>query len=178
MDVAAERIAVIQGAPGAVIPDLFSALVVRRSPALRVAGVVAQSHGFTDRRCSAGYLRRIASGERFTISEDLGPGSTACHLDEDGATAVAEAVRADMVVRCDLAVLSKFGRLAAAGKGLWSAFTAAVEAHIPLLTSVSPAAAKAWENFAGPAFMTFSANDAAIDVWVNAVRSPPPAGSA
>jgi hypothetical protein len=111
------------------------------------------------------------------VAGDLGPGSTARHLDEDGATAAAEAVRAEMVVGCDLAVLSKFGRLQAAGEGLWSPFTAAVEAHILLLTSASPAAAKAWENFAGPVFMTLPANDAAIDVWVNAFGSPPPAGS-
>jgi hypothetical protein len=171
MNVSTEWIAVVQGAPGAVIQDLFSALVGRWSQTLRVVGVVAESHGFTDRRCSAGYLRRITSGERFAIFEDLGPGSTACHLDESGATAAAEAVREDMVVGCDLTLLSKFGRLEVAGKGLRSAFTAAVEAHIPLLTSVSPAAAKAWENFAGTGFITLPADDAAIDAWVNVVRS-------
>ena len=171
MNMSTEWIAVIQGAPGSVIQDLFSALAVRWSPALRVVAVVAESHGFADRRCSAGYLRRIGSGERFAIFEDLGPGSTACHLDASGATAAAEAVREDMIVGCDLALLSKFGRLEAAGKGLRSAFTAAVEAHVPLLTSVSPAVAKAWENFAGTGFITLPADDAAIDVWVNAVRS-------
>jgi hypothetical protein len=165
-----ERIAVIGGASGALIQDLFAALADRRSPALRIVGVVAQSHGLADRRCCAGYLRRIADGERFAMFEELGAGSTACHLEASGAALAAEAVRQDLTAGCDLVLLSKFGKLEAAGKGLWSAFTAAVEAHIPLLTSVSPAVTKAWENFAGTGFITLPADGAAIDAWLIAVR--------
>jgi hypothetical protein len=172
MNVPIERIAVIRGAPGDVIQDLFHALVARRSPVLRVAGVIAEGHGLPNRRCSAGYLRRIANGERFAIFEDLGPGSVACHLDQSGerASAAAQAVRQDIAMGCDLVVLSKFGKLEAANKGLWSAFTAAIEAHIPLLTSVSPAVTKAWETFAGTGFIILPADNAAVDAWVNAVQ--------
>ncbi len=170
MNVPIERIAVIQGAPGDVIQGLFHALVDRRSPTLRVAGVIAEGHGLANRRCSAGYLRHITSGDRFAIFEDLGPGSVACHLDQSGASAAAEAVRQDIAIGCDLVLLSKFGKLEAASKGLWSAFTAAIEAHIPLLTSASPAVAKAWENFAGTGFIILPADNVAIDAWVSAVR--------
>lgn len=58
-----------------------------------------------------------ASGERFSIFEDLGPGSTARHLDQDGAATTAKVVRRDISAACDMVVLSKFGRLEAAGKG-------------------------------------------------------------
>jgi hypothetical protein len=170
MDAHIERIAVIQGAPGAAIQDLFSMLVDRWCLTLRVAGVVAESHGLADRRCSAGYLRRISSGERFSIFEDLGPGSMACHLDHNGAATAAEAVRRDITAGCELVLLSKFGKLEAAGKGLRSAFMAAVEARIPVLTSVSPAVTEAWENFAGTGYIVLPADLDAIGTWLHAVR--------
>jgi hypothetical protein len=166
-----DGIAVIAGATGAVIQDRLAALADRRSPALRIAGVVAESHGLADRQCSAGYLRSIAGGERFAMFEDQGPGSTVCHLDGNGVARAAAAVRQDLAAGCDVVLLSKFGKLEAAGNGLWSAFTAAVAAQIPLLTSVSPAVAAAWENLAGTGFVTLPADDAAIDAWLDAVLS-------
>jgi hypothetical protein len=171
-DLPGERIAVIVGAPGAVIQDLFAALADRRSPAVRIAGVVAESPGLADRRCSAGFLRRVTTGERFAMFEDLGPGSTACHLEGNGIARAAEAVRQDLAAGCDLVLLSKFGKLEAAGKGLWSAFVATVEARVPLLTSVSPAVATAWGHFAGTGFVVLPPNDAAIDTWLDAGDRP------
>lgn len=171
MGTAIERIAMIQGASGAEIQDLLSALAGRWSPALRVAGVIAESHGLADRTCSAGYLRRIAGGERFSIFEDVGPGSTVCHLDEDGAGRAAEAVRQDIAAGCDVVMLSKFGRLEAAGKGLWGAFTAAAEAGVPILTSVSPSVTTAWETFAGTGVAVLPADAGKIDAWLSSVRT-------
>ncbi|HET6605774.1 MAG TPA: DUF2478 domain-containing protein [Rhodopila sp.] len=171
MDAAIERIAMVQGAPGAEIQDLFSALAGRWAPTLRVAGVVAESHGLADRTCSAGYLRRISGGQRFSIFEDLGPDSTECHLDEDGAGSAAEAVRRDIAAGCDVVVLSKFGKLEAAGKGLWGAFTSAAEAGVPILTSVSPSVRAAWENFAGTGVVALPADGGAIDRWLKSVRA-------
>lgn len=165
------RVAVVDGAPGALIQGLFGALAQRRSPALRIAGVVAEDHGLPDRYCSAGYLRRIPGGERYSIFADLGPGSAACQLDGEGAIAAAEAVRRDIAAGCDLVVLSKFGRLEAARGGLWGAFTAAVAARVPLLTSVARPAAEAWAAFAGAVFATLPADPAAVDAWVDAACS-------
>jgi hypothetical protein len=169
MDGSIERIAVVEGAPGPVIQELFGALAERWSAALRVAGLVAEGHGLADRKCTAGYLRRIGGQERFSIFEDLGPGSTACHVDAGGAATAAQAVLQDIAAGCDVVLLSKFGKLEAAGKGLWNAFTATTEARIPLLTSVSPTVAKAWENFTGRRFETLAADHTVIDAWLGKV---------
>jgi hypothetical protein len=171
MDTAIEPIATVQGASGPEIQDLFSALADHWAPGLRVAGVVAESHGLADRACSAGYLRRIAGGERFSIFEDVGPGSTTCHLDENGAGSAAAAVRQDIAAGCDVVVLSKFGKLEAAGKGLWGAFTAAAEAGVPILTSVSPSVREAWERFAGAGVVTLPADAGAVETWLKSVRT-------
>ncbi len=158
-------IAVVRGAPSATVQQYFRTLVERWTRSIRVIGVIAEDHGLTGRACSAGFLRNIATGERFPIFEDVGPGST-CHLDGRGALSAAEAVQRDIAAGCDLVVLSKFGKLEAAGEGLRDAFTTAIEARIPLLTSVSPARDAAWTAFAAAAFDGLTADLDAIDAWV------------
>jgi Protein of unknown function (DUF2478) len=75
-----------------------------------------------------------------------------------------------------LAILSKFGRLEAAGKGLRGTFAAAIENSIPLLSSLSPAVAEEWTRFAGPRFETLRADAAEIDAWIAAVLGLPRRG--
>jgi len=170
MDTAVKRIAVVQGAPGATIQDLFRGLIDRWRPSDRVVGVIAESHGLDDRACSAGFLRNIGTGERFPIFQDLGPGSTACHLDGASMRFAAEAVQRDIAAGCDLVLLSKFGKLEDGKSGLMDAFAAAIEAHVPVLTSVSPAFETAWAKFAAPLFVTLPADPVKIDAWWQAVR--------
>lgn len=165
MDRPAQTIAVVRGAPGAAVQDLFRALVDRWQPSVRLAGVVAESHGLAGRACSAGYFRNIGTGELFPIFQDLGPGSTACHLEGAGALTAAEAVQRDIAAGCDLVLLSKFGKLEAGGEGLLDSFKSAIEAELPVLTSVSPAFEAAWVGFAGPTFAVLPADAAKIDAW-------------
>jgi hypothetical protein len=67
-------------------------------------------------------------------------------------------VRRDIAAGCELVLLNKFGKLEAAGEGLAGAFKAALDARIPLVTSVSPAFADAWKRFAGRPFVTLPAD--------------------
>ena len=113
-------------------------------------------------------MRNVATGEQYSIFEDLGPGSTSCHLEGAGALAAAEAVRKDIAVGCQLVVLSKFGKLEAGRAGLASAFRATIDARVPLLTSVSPAFAEAWEKFA-PASTNLIAEAEEIEAWRQAI---------
>jgi hypothetical protein len=165
-----KMIAVVQGAPNATIQDMFRTLVDRWGSA-RIAGVVAETHGFADRACGAGFLRNIYTGERFSIFQDFGPGSTTCHLHERGVLAATETVRRDISAGCDLVVLSKFGKLEASGTGLLNAFNAAINADIPILTSVSSACERTWVKFAGPSFVVLAADPVKIDEWWHLVRS-------
>jgi hypothetical protein len=166
-----KMIAVVQGAPNATVQDMFLTLVDRWGTSARVAGVVAETHGLADRACSAGFLRNIHTGERYSIFQDFGPGSTTCHLDERGVLAATEAVRRDISAGCDLVVLSKFGKLEARGAGLSNAFNAAIDADIPVLTSVSSACEQTWVKFAGSSFVVLAADPAKIDEWWHLVRS-------
>lgn len=170
-----KKIAVIEGAPGPLVEALFRTLTERWRPAVRLAGVLAEDHDLAGRACRAGYLRSLASGERFAMFQDLGPDSTACHLDGVGVTAAAEAVRRDIARGCDLVVLSKFGKLEAAGGGLRGALGAAIEAGVPVLTSVSRALAPAWDAFAAPLHVVLPADAGAVEAWWRDVRRRWPA---
>jgi hypothetical protein len=165
------RIAVVRGAPNAIIQGIFESLADRWSRSARLAGVLAEHHGLVDRACSAGFLHSILTGERFPIFQDLGPGSTTCHLDGSAMLSATEAVRRDIAAGCDLVLLNKFGRLEAANSGLADAFRAAIEGDVPILTSLSPASESAWRTFAAPLFVTLPADPVEIDAWWQGVRS-------
>jgi hypothetical protein len=164
MDDRVSRIAIVQGAPGAVVRELFRSLAERWRPAVRLAGVLAEDHGLPDRACTAGYLRSLVDGARYPIFQDLGP-AAGCHLAGDGAVVAAAAVRGDIAAGCDLVMLSKFGKLEADGGGLRDAFAAAIEAGVPVLTSVSPSYMARWQSFATPLFTLLPPDAAQVEAW-------------
>ena len=73
MDDPAKTIAVVRGESTADVEQTFRTLVDRWQPTVRLAGLIAESHGLADRACNAGFLRNIATAERFSIFQDLGP---------------------------------------------------------------------------------------------------------
>ncbi len=170
MDPAVKTTAAVQGASSAVVRDIFHALVARWQSSARIAGVLEESHGQDNQVCGAGYLRSIASGVRYSMFQDLGPGSTACRIDPAGVLLAGEAVLRDIAAGCDLVLLNRFAKLEAERQGLMSAF-AAVEAGVPLLTSVSPAFQGAWERFAAPLFVMLPPEPETIDGWWRAVSA-------
>jgi hypothetical protein len=172
MDDRVSRIAVVQGAPSAVVQELFRSFAERRRPPARLAGVLAEDHGLPDRACTAGYLCSLVDGTRHPIFQDLGRGS-GCHLSGDGAVVAAAAVRGDIAMGCDLVMLSKFGRLESDGGGLRDAFAAAIEAGVPVLTSVSPTYMGKWQAFATPLFTLVPADAEQLDAWWQSVRRAP-----
>lgn len=167
METGRDMIAVVQGAPGDAIQKLFGDAIAGRD-GLSVSGVIAESHHLPERMCTAGYLRSIGGTQRFKIFEDQGPGAAVCHLDGEGALLACAAVQREIEAGCDLVVLSKFGKLEAAGQGLLGAFRAAIDRRIPLLTSVSPKAAAAWQSLTGGHFTTLPAEPGPVAEWIAA----------
>lgn len=173
MQESVKRIAAVQGGSSSAAQALFHTLAARWQPTARIAGVIGEHHGLDDRKCSAGYLHSIVNDERYPIFQDLGPGSAACHLEGSGAISATAAVQRDIAAGCDLVILSKFGKLEAAREGLAPVFTTAIEAGVPVLTSVSPAFEAAWAKFAAPLFVTLPADADAIEAWWRSVRPAP-----
>jgi hypothetical protein len=171
MDQAVKTIAVVQGVSSTSAQDLLRDFIARWRPSTRIAGVIEESHGLANRACSAGRLQSLISGVSYPIFQDLGEGSSACHLEGSGAITASEAVRRDIVAGCDLVVLSKFGKLEAAREGLNATFRYAIEAGMPVLSAVSPKFQNAWDRFAAPLYVGLPAEADALDRWWKQVSS-------
>lgn len=159
-----QRIAVLGGAEGPRLQALLAGAVAEfQAAGLRLAGTLAEAHGLPGRACGAGFLRDIGSGRAFPMFFETPPAGTACHLDATGVEAAAAAVLGQLA-GCDLVVLSKFGKLEAAGGGLAPVFAAAIAAGKPVLTSVSDLHRDACFRFA-PQARPLPAEAAAIRDW-------------
>jgi nucleoside-triphosphatase THEP1 len=140
-------------------------VALRRAEGLRVAGIVETPEPGEGGACGALYVVNLATGARIGISQNLGPGSTACNLDPGGVAEACAAAQAAIEAGADVVVLSKFGKLEAGGGGLCDAFFAAAEAGIPVVTTLHPILREDWARFAGDLAEEIAPEAQALDAW-------------
>lgn len=163
-------IAVIQGGTGSLIQGLLGQFVERHRATWRLAGVIETGH--IEDACRTAVLHTIGDGRTFKLFQDLGSASQSCAMRADALVKACQHVCDHVAEGCDLVILSKFAKLEAEERsGLMAAVAAAMEANIPLLTSVAPKFDGAWARFAAPFFVTLPPDMPAIDDWWTAVRA-------
>jgi nucleoside-triphosphatase THEP1 len=163
------RIGVISGSDSnAAQAAIAASVAVWRAAGAKVAGVLPEEHGLQGRSCGAGYLRDIASGERFAIYRDVPAEGSACHIDAEGVEAACSAILG-YIAASDLVVLNKFGKLEATRQGLWRALEAAVAAGKPLLLALSAKHVEAFRALA-PDAVYLEPDQAMLDRWWRAAR--------
>ena len=161
-------IAVIQGGSGGLIQRLLGQFVEHHRATWRLAGVIETGH--VEDAGRKAMLNTIGDGRTFNLFQDLGSASQSCAMRADALVKACQHVCDHIAQGCDLVILSKFAKLEAEeGSGLTAAIAAAMEADIPLLTSVPPKFDGAWARFATPFFVTLPPDMAAIDQWWAAV---------
>ncbi|MFG1300799.1 DUF2478 domain-containing protein [Xanthobacter sp. V3C-3] len=162
----------VQGGDRETIQALLAASAQRmRGIGLRVIGVV--EHLPPGGAHEDVLLLDLVSGETHRLHQDLGPGASGCSLDPAGLAAASAGVERAVASRLaeggDLSdtvvVLSKFGRQEAEGRGLTSAFHAAVAAELRVLTSVSPTVRAEWDGFAGDLAVVAPPEPALLEDW-------------
>ena len=160
------RIVAIQGASRHLIQALLSQLASNwRSGGLRIAGAVEEFIYEPGSERETVVLRDLKTGARFRIKQDLGPGSVSCSLDAAGLAGACAAIETAIEECCDFAIISKFGKQEVERGGLSGAFHAAIAADIPIVTSVAPSMAEAWNAFANPLTMFAEPDFEAIENW-------------
>lgn len=171
MAAAIAKIASVAGTDDEAVQALLAAMAAEwRAGGIKVVGVIAEPHGLPDRSCGAGILRDVATGKAYAMFRDAVPNPNACHLDGAGADSACAAVLGQ-IASSDLVVLNKFGMLEAKRHGLAPAFTAAMAAGKPLLTTVSYRQRDAWRALA-PEAVVLAADKAALQNWRQAVGPP------
>jgi hypothetical protein len=136
-----------------------------KTQGFKVAGLVEVATRCDESGCGQLAVRDLSTGDLIPISQNLGPGSTACNLDPGGLAAACAAVERAIASGADLVVLSKFGKQEAARGGLYDAFRAAFAAGLPIATAVSPAVAHDWLAFVGEYSEFVDAATDSLDAW-------------
>ena len=165
MTTVTNRIAAVRGPDSASLQALFQHMVERwRASGVQVVGLIEKTHGLAGRTCNAGMLHDIATGNSYPIFREAVLRPDACHIDVAGAEIASKAVLAQ-IGTCDLVILSKFGKLEAAKRGLIGAFEAAITLGKPVLTTVSDRHLQAWREFAPHASALEASPDALTEWW-------------
>lgn len=109
----------------------------------------------------------VATGEPYTVSQDLGSGATGCRADLQGFARAGQVLHAALD-DAELVVCNRFGSLEADGKGFAAELLALLAAGIPLLTAVTTSRRDRWFEFSGGAGV-LPADGSAVDAWLAAL---------
>lgn len=136
-----------------------------------LAGAVQSNPPIAGRsRCDM-ILEDLASGAVMRVSEDRGALAQGCRLDTAALEEFAGYVLDSLGPHTDIAIVNRFGKREAEGRGLRSVIEAAVLEGIPVLVGVSAFHWPAWQAFAGNCAALIPADEAAILNWCEAQAS-------
>ncbi len=140
-----------------------------RADGVRVVGVVQHNIEYDPARPCHMDLHLIDGAQTIRISQNLGPMARGCRLDSaalEQAVAGVEAALARGGV--DLLVVNKFGKREGEGRGFRPAIAQALQAGIPVLTSVASRNLPAFEDFAGGMAESVPPDPAGLVAWCRA----------
>lgn len=162
-------VAAIVYAPGSRIEEFFAQVAERLArEGIAVAGLLQHSlRAGIDDRCSF-EMEDVWDGQRYPISQDLGPGSQACSIDHAAIAAASAVLRRAIAAQPDVVLVNKFGALEAAGEGLREEMNQIVAAGLPLLTTVGADQIAAWRAYAGGEGAELTMDSDAVVAWVRA----------
>ncbi|ARN82952.1 DUF2478 domain-containing protein [Methylocystis bryophila] len=118
-------------------------------------------------------LRDLESGAIYPISQDLGPGSSACNLDAGELALACGAVERATRRGVDIVAISKFSKQEAERGGLCDAFKIAMATRTPVVTGVSPHYLTEWAEFAGAVATFVRPELGALESWWDKLQQEP-----
>lgn len=140
---------------------------------VRIGGVLQHdTESGTDDPCAM-ELEDLATGERISMSQDLGSCSAACRLDPASLAHAAMSVRTAIAAGAELVFINKFGGQEASGAGLRDEMGVAVLADVPLLTAVGQRFVDQWQEFTGGGGTLLEPTLESVLAWWAAQRPQP-----
>ena len=134
-------------------------------------GGLVQHSSKTAQGSSLMELIDIRTGERFIISQPLGPDSSGCCLDAGGLCDSSAVLRREISAKVDLLIINKFAVAEAEGKGLLQELFMAVEHDIPILTSVASRYRPDWDHVMADCGHAIQPNLADLHHWWESVSA-------
>ena len=114
----------------------------------------------------------LVSGRCFDINQNLGPGSASCNIDPRGLADASIVLRQAIEDRADLVVVSRFGKLEAANRGLAAEMLAVMAAGVPLLTIIGETCIPAWTAMTGGLGLVLDPDRDRLGRWWRDVTPP------
>lgn len=158
--------------PGSGVDAMLADLTERlRASGRRVQGLLAEpappaAPGEADACAQPMVLVDIDTGERYTVSQNLGPQARGCRADPRGFASASAVLRRALAQRPDLIVTNRFGGLESEGGGFSGELLTILSEGVPVLTAVSPRHLADWARFTGGATVLPPRLDA-VWAWVD-----------
>ncbi|KZC15592.1 hypothetical protein RHOFW510R12_00175 [Rhodanobacter sp. FW510-R12] len=127
----------------------------------RILGLLQQYAGESEQKL----LVDIDTGERFPLSQDLGPGSRSCGLDPCGIAAASAVLRRALAIDSELVIVNRFGVMEVAGGGFAAELLALMSEEVPVLTAVAERHLVHWRSFSGHAALELPPRLDALELW-------------
>lgn len=156
--------------------DELLAAIVRQQQQLgrRVRGLLMTYPEGRDGCARPMIMADVATGERYKVSQDLGPEATGCRADPHGFATASRVLNAALD-DAEFVVCNRFGNLEAEGKGFADELLAILAAGLPLLTAVSVRHRERWLEFSGGAAI-LPADPPAVEAWLATLTPAAEAG--
>ncbi|MEE9333089.1 MAG: DUF2478 domain-containing protein [Granulosicoccaceae bacterium] len=133
-----------------------------------IAGVLQSPSPQATNRCNA-ELFCIGTGEKYTISQDLGSCSISCSLDVEALENIALKLRDSISDDTDLVIINRFGKRECSDGGFCCVIERAVELGIPVLTVVNTHFIEAWLDYGGQQVTIIENDQQQLSHWAHAV---------
>lgn len=153
-------------------PILHAFVERLRGRGVRVYGLLQNSAGSCEQLRASQRKRELVdihSGDRYSISQELGALSQACCIDSAGVVAASvvlrRALEQDAQQAPELIVTNRFGKIEAEGSGLRREMADIAAAGIPLLTAVDVSVLPAWQEFCGGQSVQLPPDVDALERW-------------
>lgn len=159
-------IAAVSGARRSEIQQLFLTFAqTLRDRGNRVVGMIERGKPSPSSSREQLSLVDLGDGKIIPISQDLGSASLACFVDGGGLSEASFILEHAQLGSADLVIVSKFGKLEAAGRGLRDVFALAISVSVPVLTAVNPALSSEWDSFTEGLAEYLPARRDALESW-------------
>lgn len=160
-------------AANAIVAD-FAAALKRRGH--RIAGMIQTADILPSCDCREVFLRDVDTGETMSILQDLGTQSQSCRVDTAALAEAAHRIARALERAPELLFVNRFGKLEAAGMGLYAEIGAAAAAGVPTLVSVSARFIDPWRRFTDGLDEELPCSAAALEEWWEALQGRGAAG--
>lgn len=153
-----------RGKANRILADLARDLEARGWP---LAGAVQVNVAGEDDKCDMD-LHVLSTGRVVRITQDLGALSEGCRLDPDGLEQAVGLAAAVLDSGARLAVVNKFGRTEAEGRGFRPFIGQALASGVPVILAVGHGHRAAFESFADGMATELPADAGAVLDWCTA----------